>query len=130
MKGDYFVGLLDSNHVLLRRTSDDDFTSLWCRKTWYIGSLSMSISRWTIDFRPDQESSLALVWVNFLGLSLPLFEKSFLLKLNSLLGHSLKVDEATATLKRPFVARMLVELDVKDEPKNRIWIGDDTWGFW
>ncbi|XP_027120510.1 uncharacterized protein [Coffea arabica] len=90
----------------------------------------MSLSKWTIDFKPGAESSIAPVWVNFPGLPLPFFEKQFLLKLGTLLGRPLKVDEATASLKRPSVARILLEIDVLQSPKSRIWIGDDQWGFW
>ncbi|XP_071926168.1 uncharacterized protein [Coffea arabica] len=75
-------------------------------------------------------SYVSVEMVNFPGLPLPFFEKQFLLKLGTLLGRPLKVDEATASLKRPSVARILLEVDVLQPPKSRIWIGDDQWGFW
>ncbi|XP_027124270.2 uncharacterized protein [Coffea arabica] len=130
LKGECPIGLLDSKHILLRPSVEEDYTRLWCRKSWYIGKFHMSLSKWTIDFKPGAESSIAPVWVNFPGLPLPFFEKQFLLKLGNLLGRPLKVDEATAALKRPSVARLLLEVDVLNSPRSRIWIGDDQWGFW
>ena len=130
LRGECPIGLLDSKHILLRPSVEEDYTRLWCRKSWYIGKFHMSLSKWTIDFKPGAESSIAPVWVNFPGLPLPFFEKQFLLKLGNLLGRPLKVDEATASLKRPSVARILLEVDVLHSPKSRIWIGDDQWGFW
>ncbi|XP_071906033.1 uncharacterized protein [Coffea arabica] len=130
LRGECPIGLLDSKHILLRPAEAEDYTRLWCRKSWYVGKFHMSLSKWTIDFQPGAESSIAPVWVNFPGLPLPFFEKHFLFKLGSLLGRPLKVDEATASLKRPSVARILLEVDVLQSPKSRIWIGDDQWGFW
>ncbi|XP_071933097.1 uncharacterized protein [Coffea arabica] len=130
LRGECPIGLLDSKHILLRPSVEEDYTRLWCRKSWYIGKFHMSLSKWTIDFKPGAESSIAPVWVNFPGLPLPFFEKQFLLKLGNLLGRPLKVDEATASLKRPSVARILLEVDVLHSPRSRIWIGDDQWGFW
>ncbi|XP_027156871.1 uncharacterized protein LOC113758040 [Coffea eugenioides] len=130
LRGECPIGLLDSKHILLRPSEEEDYTRLWCRRSWYVGKFHMSLSKWTIDFKPGVESSIAPVWVNFPGLPLPFFEKQFLLKLGTLLGRPLKVDEATASLKRPSVARILLEIDVLQSPKSRIWIGDDQWGFW
>lgn len=73
-----------------------------------------------IDFRPDRESSLTLGWVNLSGLPIPLFDRNFLLKLGGLIGRSLKIDEATASLKRPPVARMLIEVDVQNDLRTRL----------
>ena len=66
----------------------------------------------------------------FPGLPLPLFEKKYLLKLGSLIGRPLQVDFVTLSLKRPSVARLLVEVDVAKRPIKRIWIGDNKAGQW
>lgn len=128
LKGDCPVGLLDTKHILLRPMATEDFARLWCRGSWCIGKFPITISKWTIGLRPNQESSLAPIWVSFPSLPIPLFDKRFLL--GGLLGRPLKVDDATASLKRPAVARILMELDVKKDPKTWLWVGDESWGFW
>lgn len=125
LKGECPVGLLDSKHMLLRPMMAEDFTRLWFRSSWYIGNFHMAIWKWTVNFRPDQDSSLAPVWISFPGLPIPFFDKQYLLKLGGLIGRLLKIDEATALLKRPSVACMLVEIDIRVEPKPRLWIGDE-----
>ena len=65
LKEDCPIGLLDDKHILLRLMVKEDFTRLWCRHTWYIMNRPMILSKWTIDFRSNQESSLTPVWVSF-----------------------------------------------------------------
>nr|XP_027120700.1 uncharacterized protein LOC113737716 [Coffea arabica] len=85
----------------------------------------MVVSKWTMNFRNNQEPSIVLIWVVFPGLPIPFFAKQQISKLAATLGRVLKIDSATATLRRPLVARVLVEMDVATELAKRIWIGDD-----
>nr|XP_027122211.1 uncharacterized protein LOC113739165 [Coffea arabica] len=90
----------------------------------------MTISKWSLDFTANKEASIAPVWVSFPGLPLPFFGKNPLMKLASVLGRLMKIDAATGNLRRPSVARVLVEIDVSRVPVKRLWIGDDEYGFW
>ena len=68
--------------------------------------------------------------VSFPALPLPFFGRPVLHKLTSVLGRLLKIDAATEDLRRPSVARVLVEMDVTQTPVSRIWIGEEEYGFW
>ena len=103
LKGDCPVGLLDDKHVLLRPSLEEDFTRLWVRRTWYIQKFTMNVSKWSIDFRPSQDSSIAPVWINLPELPLNFFNKSYLHKIAGLLGCPLQLDDATLDLRRPSV---------------------------
>lgn len=83
----------------------------------------MVVSKWSLDFRANHELAVIPVWASFLDLSLPLFAKNQLGKLAAMLGRPLRVDVATSTLRRPSVARVLVEVDVSKEPMKRVWMG-------
>ena len=72
----------------------------------------MTISKWTLDFSANQESAIAPVWVLFPGLSLPLYNLCYILKVAALLGRPLKVDSVTTGFKRPCVVWVLMELNV------------------
>ena len=61
LKGDCPVGLLDAKHVLLRPTLEEDYTRLLCRHTWYVWKAAMVISKWFLEFRANQESSIVPV---------------------------------------------------------------------
>ena len=82
--------------------------------------LAMTISKWSFDFKANKEVSIAPVWVSFLGLPLPFFGRNPLNKLASVLGRLLKIDAVTRDLRRPFVARVLVEIDVARTPMKKI----------
>ena len=61
---------------------------------------------------------------------IPFFQQTQLFKLASTLGRPLKIDASTSDMRRPSVARVLVELNVASNPVRRIWIGDEHFGFW
>ncbi|XP_071917069.1 uncharacterized protein [Coffea arabica] len=130
LKGECDVGLLDMNHVLIRPSSEEDFTRLFVRRSWFVQGAQMLLSKWTMDFTAQQDSTFAPVWVSLPSLPLPLFNKIYIANLAGLLGRYLKSDSATLALKRPSVARVLVEMDVSVSPPHRIWIGEDQEGFW
>lgn len=130
LKGACSVGLFDTNHVIIRPTQEEDYTRLFVRRTWFVQSSPMTISKWTPDFKSSQESSIVPVWVILPNLPLYFYNTKSILKLASLLGRPLKVDSATAQFKRPSLARVLVEGDVSKQPARRIWVGDENSGHW
>lgn len=130
LKGDCEVGLLDMNHVLIRPLTEEDYTRLFVRRSWFVKGAQMLLSKWTLDFKVHQDSTYAPVWVSLPSLPLPLFNAMYIAKLAGLLGRCLKIDAATLALRRPSVARVLIEMDISKQPPNRIWIGEDQDGFW
>ncbi|XP_071928035.1 uncharacterized protein [Coffea arabica] len=130
LKGDCSVGLLDQNHVLIRPSLQEDYTRLFVRRLWYVHGSAMTISKWSLDFRANKEIAVAPVWVTFPELPIPFLHKVQLSKLAETLGRLLRIDVATADLRRPSVARILVEMDVSKPPIKRVWIGDEEFDFW
>ena len=130
LKGECDVGLLDQRHILIRPALEEDYTRLFLRRVWFVNNAPMVISKWTMDFKTNQEPSIVPIWVAFPGLPIFFFAKNLVTKLAATLGRVLKIDSATSTLRRPSVARVLVEMDVSKEPAKRVWIGDDDYGFW
>lgn len=130
LKGSCPVRLLDSNHVILRPDLTADCARLFVRRTWFVQSSSMVISKWSIDFKANQESAIAPIWVSLPELPLYFFNMKYLHKLGSLLGQPLQVDIATKDFRRPLVARILIELDVAKSPVKPLWIDDRNRGFW
>ena len=89
----------------------------------------MRVVKWSPNTHLMKESPIALVWLAFSYLPVHCFEKSMLFALASAFGNPLKLDEATANLTRPSVARVLVEMDVSKSFRERIWIGSEKKGF-
>ena len=129
LKGDCPVGLLDNNHILLRPMLEIDYTGLFIRRTWFVHNSPMQLSKWTMDFKANHESSIVPIWVCFPELPLLLFNMKYLHKIASLLGHPLRVDTATLELRRPSMVRVLVEIDVAKASAQRLWIGEEAMGM-
>ena len=85
---------------------------------------AVQLSKWTMDFKANHESSIVPIWVCFHKLPLPLFNMKYLHKIASLLGHPLRVDTATLDLQRPSMVRVLVEIDVAKAPAHCLWFGE------
>ncbi|KAH9805152.1 Egg cell-secreted-like protein [Citrus sinensis] len=84
----------------------------------------MRIFKWTTDFRCSEESPIVLVWISFPYLPVQFMHcKEALFSIASTIGKPLRIDQATASLARPSVARVLVEYDVTQPPLPRIRIG-------
>ena len=130
LKGDCPVGLLDSSHVLLHPVLEEDYTRFFVCRTWFIQGSHMIVSKWTLAFKASQEVSIVLVWTIFPELPLPFFGKQQVSKLASTLGRLLKINAVTGALSRPSVARVFVEVDVSLQTVERVWIGDEDYGFW
>ncbi|XP_037497133.1 uncharacterized protein LOC105643761 isoform X2 [Jatropha curcas] len=104
-KGDFTLGLIDSNHILINFVLEEDFLRCWLRQTWFFNGFSMRVSKWSASFRPDVDSSIALIWVSLPGLPIHFFDKEALYSIVELIGRPLKVDASTASLIRPSVAK-------------------------
>ncbi|OVA08691.1 hypothetical protein BVC80_5041g1 [Macleaya cordata] len=61
------VGLIDPRHVLLKLTSEADVIKTMVREKKHIKGFWFRLFRWTSSFDPRKDSSLASVWVLFLG---------------------------------------------------------------
>lgn len=70
----------------------------------------MRTFKWTPEFRPDVESSIAPAWVPQPNLPLFLFNKTKFILYWYSLGQAAYTGAATAEISRPNVARMCVEV--------------------
>ncbi|KAI0511101.1 hypothetical protein KFK09_011723 [Dendrobium nobile] len=89
----------------------------------------MRLLKWTPDFDVREESPIAPVWISFPNLRLHFFNQQILFGMASIFGRPLQTDQATATVSRPSVARVLVELDVSKKHPTEIWIGSENKGY-
>ncbi|XP_015389274.2 uncharacterized protein LOC107178506 [Citrus sinensis] len=91
----------------------------------------MRIFKWTTNFRCSEESPIVPVWISFPYLPVHFMHcRETLFSIASAIGKPLRIDQATASLARPSIARVLVEYDVTQPPLPRIRIGVGDSGFW
>ncbi|KAL0295575.1 UNVERIFIED_CONTAM: hypothetical protein Sangu_3194600 [Sesamum angustifolium] len=110
--GNVTVGRLNFKHVLIRLSNEEDFSRIWLRGEWTFDSFHMRVFKWTPNFDPQIESPIAPVWIRLPALPVHLFEKNALFTLTTKIGKPLRMDEPTADLSRPDLARVCVEIDV------------------
>lgn len=71
------------------------------------------------------------VWITLPRLPVHFFQRDPLFAIARLVGNPLRLDAATAALKRPSVARLQVEVDLLNPLHERVWIQMGTKeGFW
>ena len=115
LRGEFQIGLMDNRHLLIQFKLQEDFIRMYSRPVWYIRGMPIRIFKWASDFHVDRESSLVPVWISLPRLPVHFFESNALFAIASLIGMPLRMDSATASLKRPNIARLQVELDVVKE---------------
>lgn len=130
-RGTYQIGLLDNRHLLIQFHLQEDFLHMYSRPVWYIKGIPMRIFKWSSNFHVDREIPLAPVWISLPRLPVHFFERSTVFAIASLLGTPLRLDSATASLKRPSMARVQIELDLLKDHPQKIWISTEgEEGFW
>lgn len=80
----------------------------------------MQISKWAIDFKANQKSLIAPIWVSFSGLSLHFYNMKYLNKIALFLGCPSQFAAATFDLRRPSLARVLIQPGAAKTPMRRI----------
>ncbi|KAK4384508.1 hypothetical protein Sango_3054100 [Sesamum angolense] len=112
LKGNVSVGRLISNTCLFVYQMKRIFLAFGLEENGYFDSFHMRVFKWTPDFDPQIESPIALVWIRLPALPVHLFEKNALFTLATKIGKPLRMDEPTADLSRPDLARVCIEIDV------------------
>lgn len=131
LKGNSQISLLDNRHILIKLSTEEDYSRIWLRQSWYVNGRCMRIFKWSKDFRCSSESPIVPVWVSLPYLPVHFIHcKSALYSIAAAIGYPLRVDHATASVNRPSVARVLIEYDISKPLVPRIWIGEGDSGFW
>ncbi|KAL5701323.1 hypothetical protein ACHQM5_026670 [Ranunculus cassubicifolius] len=63
LKAGVFCSLLDARHILIRFSQDEDLVRALSRESTRIKGSFYKIFRWTPDFNPAHDASIASVWV-------------------------------------------------------------------
>ncbi|RAL50521.1 hypothetical protein DM860_014463 [Cuscuta australis] len=118
----FTVALIDTNHILINFSSDNDYHRCFKRHDWKIGSYSMRISKWTPDFDPRYESPILPLWIAIKDLPIHLHSRSSLLRIGNVFGKAIKIDTTTKNFGRPSTARVCVEVDISKPLPTKFYI--------
>ncbi|XP_020686398.1 uncharacterized protein LOC110102406 [Dendrobium catenatum] len=122
-------GLLDSRYAAIQLSNDLDYSRVFTRSSYFIFNYQMQILKWTPFFDIKEESSIVPIWISFPSLRLHFFNPKVLHALGLIFGRPLQTDQATASRTRPYVARVLVEVDISKKHPKEIWDGSKASGY-
>lgn len=107
--------------MLIKLSLEEDYSWIWMRQTWYVSGKGMRVFKWSTDFICSAESPIIPVWVSLPHLLVHFIHcKSVLFSIAAVIGTPLRVDHATTSVNRLYVALVLVEYDVLRPLLSRI----------
>ncbi|XP_073149021.1 uncharacterized protein [Henckelia pumila] len=124
-KTSFTLKFLPRGYLVITLSCEEDFARLWTKGGIFVGTVGIRFSKWTPEFKFEEESPIAPVWVRFPELPLHLYNKKSLYAIARILGNPIKLDEHTAERSRGAFARVCVEMNVLDERIKHVWVG---WG--
>ncbi|XP_019260723.1 PREDICTED: uncharacterized protein LOC109238702 [Nicotiana attenuata] len=124
IKGHCLVGQLDPKQLLIRLDQHDDLVTALARAVNYFPykgeEHQYRIFPWTIGFNPNEETTMAVVWIPLPNLSPELFARKSLLSIASAVGKPIAIDKATQVKSRPSTARVRVIVDLVAKLPQRV----------
>ncbi|PHU25643.1 hypothetical protein BC332_03975 [Capsicum chinense] len=101
-----FVGKFTMGRPRIETISELDFNVVYFTIFMDIAGSLMRIFKWSLNFDPHEESSLAPIWVLLPELKFHLFEWNYLKQILAAVGTPLKEDLATTDKSRPNLAKV------------------------
>ncbi|KAL8498925.1 hypothetical protein ACS0TY_022040 [Phlomoides rotata] len=97
----------------------EDRERVFSRRTWQLKLGLLRLQRWVPDFNPYRvTTSVVQVWIHISELPLEYWNKYIISALASAVGTVIKIDDRTLNKSMGRFARVLVELDLKQERKE------------
>ncbi|KAL2250186.1 UNVERIFIED_CONTAM: hypothetical protein Sindi_2492300 [Sesamum indicum] len=125
-RGDFSVGAINVRHVFIKFALEEDYTKLWIKSIWFVEGFPMRVFKWTPTFNPREESPIIPVWVRLPELPIQFFDREASFSIARLLGTPLRTDVSTATLVRPSVPRVCIEINLLEPLQTEIGLGIGT----
>nr|XP_009766911.1 PREDICTED: uncharacterized protein LOC104218184 isoform X1 [Nicotiana sylvestris]XP_009766912.1 PREDICTED: uncharacterized protein LOC104218184 isoform X2 [Nicotiana sylvestris]XP_009766913.1 PREDICTED: uncharacterized protein LOC104218184 isoform X3 [Nicotiana sylvestris]XP_009766915.1 PREDICTED: uncharacterized protein LOC104218184 isoform X5 [Nicotiana sylvestris] len=125
-KGRCLVGSLAPRQILLRFDQNEDYVQALARavnyRSWNGKEHQCRVFPWTIGFNPNEETTMAVVWISLPNLSPELFAMRSLLSIASAAGKPIAIDKSTQIKSRPSTTRVKVILDLMNKHPKRVRI--------
>lgn len=113
------VKCIDTHRVITKLSSKANYTKLFSQWSNYINDFQTHKLKWSPQLNCSEEPPITSIWIAFSQLHLHYFNQSTLYSLRFMFSKPIHVDNATAWLSRPFVTKILVQLDVTSRLKKR-----------
>ncbi|XP_058746627.1 uncharacterized protein LOC131619555 [Vicia villosa] len=115
----------DAGYFIVRFKSYDDMEKITAHGPYFIFGKPIFLKPWSPDFEITEDVLRVLpLWITLPNLPLHLWGKSSTSKISSVVGKPITTDECTAKKLWISYARVLVEVDITQKPRDVIWIKD------
>ncbi|KAL3513184.1 hypothetical protein ACH5RR_025901 [Cinchona calisaya] len=128
-KGDFSIGLIDYKHISIRFVLEEDFLRCWMKSARFVEGYHMRAFKWHPLFSVEVKPFILPIWITFEGLPACFLNKHSVFSLGQVVGTPLKINLAIATLLRPSLAKVCVEVDLlqKFPAGVRLGIEEGKW---
>ncbi|XP_060188384.1 uncharacterized protein LOC132617405 [Lycium barbarum] len=126
VRGKVTISVYDYRTVFLDFSNEDDFKTVWYRRSIEIDEQVMWLEKWTPEFKPHKDSPVVLVWVLLPGLPFHLHSWNYIKQIVAPIGTPLMMDPATENRTRPSMAKVRVEVNLTETKINSISIGTEN----
>ncbi|KAL8477319.1 hypothetical protein ACS0TY_029570 [Phlomoides rotata] len=100
---------------------DADRERIYARRSWKLKPGMLRLQRWVPDFNPYRvNTSVVQVWIRISELPFEYWNKHIITALASAVGTVIKIDERTLNQTMGHFARVLVELNLKQDRKDTL----------
>ncbi|KAH0698659.1 hypothetical protein KY284_012874 [Solanum tuberosum] len=110
--GSVKIGAYNMYHVFIDFDLEEDHRNVYGRNFQNICNTQMKLLKWTPNFKPEAETTLAPVWVNLPDLRWHFFEWEALCRIVAPIGVPIITDKATLSKTRPTTTKIKVEVDL------------------
>ncbi|OIT38192.1 hypothetical protein A4A49_16410 [Nicotiana attenuata] len=131
LKGKVRIRAYDYRHVFIEFNTEADFNTAYFQRFMSISRALMRMFKWSPDFDPNEETSLAPIWVLLPELPFHMFKWDYLRQVLEQIGTPMKEDIATVSRTRPHMAKVRVEVDLMKSLPDAVFVGieGDTTGL-
>ncbi|GKU90597.1 hypothetical protein SLEP1_g4576 [Rubroshorea leprosula] len=111
---DFDVIDLDKGFLLIKLSSEQDFSTIFKQGPWFIGGRFLSVRHWVPNFRPEMATpSTTAIWLRLPQLPIEFFTQDILQRIGNSLGSLLRIDATTLAGSRGRFARLCVEFNLQ-----------------
>ncbi|XP_009764067.1 uncharacterized protein [Nicotiana sylvestris] len=123
LKGKVRIGAYDYKHDFIEFNNETDLNTPYFQRFMGIYGALLRMFKWSPDFNPNEETSLAPIWILLPELPFHMFKWEYLKQVLEQIGTPMKEDIATIARTRSYMAKVRVEVDLMKSLPNSVFIG-------
>ncbi|KAJ8769549.1 hypothetical protein K2173_005152 [Erythroxylum novogranatense] len=127
LRGNVKMVDLDNDFLLVKFQEEGEYIRVLTEGQWTVFGHVIAIQRWSPSFRPSHAViTTAVVWIRIPNLPKARYHPQIFEALGNLVGHTVRIDDATLHASRGKFARIAVEIDLNNPLKPSVELDGET----